>query len=473
MMFSIPILAYHSVSDRGPPDLAPYRVSPSKFRDQMRFLRENNFYSVLLDDWASCLAAKRPLSGRPIVITFDDGYKDFIDAASPILAEYNFRATTFVVTECVGNAADWDNVADPIALMDWDDLRVVQRQGNAVGTHSRKHQRLTELPDTVLLDDCTQARETVRRQLGREVYSMAYPWGESDARVRRIVSEAGYKAAVGLSNSLSNYDDDPMVLPRIEIFGADDIDAFALKVDADGHEREPVRRAISSRVPNTTPRHPDPDRPNVSIASVLSRIGAAIAELETTRADLAHLLPEPVTNDGSGPAHAKLAALFGLSKLETGTRLLVPYEEVSPGIRLGFSPEATLQVRISPKNDQSISPAYCLNTIGFKFNGCGWFSIELKLDTAEIRGASAYQFALSAGVTAPLSGQLILRQFAHGAHHDIFLQSIRVRPDERSYTFSGTFLSHDQDAESTVFILVFRTDQDTDLEIYYSNLYFT
>jgi SAM-dependent methyltransferase len=105
------ILMYHSVADDGPPELGPYRISPQAFRYQMLYPRHHGYYSVTIEDWGACIAAHRPLPGRPVILTFDDGYKDFIENAWPILERADFKATVFVVTELVGRVADWDPAA--------------------------------------------------------------------------------------------------------------------------------------------------------------------------------------------------------------------------------------------------------------------------------------------------------------------------------------------------------------------------
>jgi SAM-dependent methyltransferase len=69
----IPILMYHSVADDGPPELAPYRISPRAFREQLRYLRRHGYYSTTVEEWTACIAARRPLPGRPVILTFDDG----------------------------------------------------------------------------------------------------------------------------------------------------------------------------------------------------------------------------------------------------------------------------------------------------------------------------------------------------------------------------------------------------------------
>lgn len=222
---------YHSIANDGPPELAPYRVSPGAFRRQMLFLQEHGYHSISLTEWAFSIATKRYIPGRPVIVTFDDGYADFVSNACPVLAETGLRATMFVVTGKVGGVADWNKIAGHRpTLLSWDQLRMLQEQGIAVASHCAAHRILTDLSDREIATDCTIARDALRRELGAEVTCVSYPWGISDARVRRICAESGYRSGVGVEPAASGLGDDPMNLPRLEIFGDDDIDAFARKL---------------------------------------------------------------------------------------------------------------------------------------------------------------------------------------------------------------------------------------------------
>src|SRR5947209_2398533 len=166
----VPILMYHSIADDGPAELAPYRVSCAAFRQQMGFLRKEGYHSISLTEWALSIATKRFVAGRPVVITFDDGYADFATNAWPVLAEVNLRATIFVVTGKVGGIADWDRTEQAgLPLLGWDELRVLQQQGNAIGSHCAAHRVLTTLSDEEVAADVNEARGALRRELGTEV----------------------------------------------------------------------------------------------------------------------------------------------------------------------------------------------------------------------------------------------------------------------------------------------------------------
>jgi hypothetical protein len=73
----LPVLLYHRVAMDGPPALSRYRVSPDRFLEQMRWLRSHGYDALTSAELVEHMATRRPLVGRPVVITFDDGTLDF------------------------------------------------------------------------------------------------------------------------------------------------------------------------------------------------------------------------------------------------------------------------------------------------------------------------------------------------------------------------------------------------------------
>ena len=235
---TIPILAYHSIAEDGPPELLPWRITPGAFKEQLCYLQEHGYRSISLDEWADCIAAKTPTMGRPVVITFDDGYESVLTQAAPLLEAAGFRATVFVVTDRVGATANWDTTSGlPLKLMSWDDLRSLKARGFSIGSHTTAHLDLTALTNEEIERDSREARAALRRELGHEVTSVAFPGGTSDARVRAALVRGGYRIGVEIADRRSTLSDDIACLPRIEILAGDDIEGFARKL---GQEDAPV-----------------------------------------------------------------------------------------------------------------------------------------------------------------------------------------------------------------------------------------
>lgn len=249
------ILMYHRIAADGPDALAPYRVHPDEFERQIGFLRAHGYYGITVGEWAEAIRHRRALPGRPVVVTFDDGYRDFHEFACPVLVDMGFAATIFVVADFVGRTSSWDErYGQPADLMSWDQLRGAQRAGMEIGSHTATHQPLTSLPPVVALGLERSARGTFERELGRPVTSLAYPYGMYDTVTKRTMARAGYVCAVTTDEGSASLWGDPMTIPRREVCGDTDIDSFASMVDSAGR-RNHARRA-ASRVRQLGTRRP-------------------------------------------------------------------------------------------------------------------------------------------------------------------------------------------------------------------------
>ena len=136
----VPVLMYHRVASEGPASLARWRIDPAALEHQLLFLRRRGFRSIELEDWEWQRKHSGRLRGRPILLTFDDAYLDFYETAWPIIYRNGFSAHVFVVTEKVGQTADWDaSSGHPAPLMDWDQICLLAGQGVTFGSHLATH----------------------------------------------------------------------------------------------------------------------------------------------------------------------------------------------------------------------------------------------------------------------------------------------------------------------------------------------
>ena len=109
---------YRGVVDEGPAALARFRCTPAAFASQMTWLRANGFHAISSEQLEGCIANRQPFVGRPVLITFDDGFQNFADHAWPILRNNDLTAEAFLVTDLMGESAWWDaEIGPPTPLM--------------------------------------------------------------------------------------------------------------------------------------------------------------------------------------------------------------------------------------------------------------------------------------------------------------------------------------------------------------------
>lgn len=227
----LPILNYHRIATDGPPALARYRTSPDAFREQMRWLRRQGYHTVTSSDLARHGTTGQPLRGRPVLITFDDGYRDFHDTAWPILQAHDFTAEVFIVTDRVGATAQWDaDYGAPAPLMGWDEIQELGAAGIRFGSHMASHSHMNTLSSREIAREAVRSRALLERALDASCLSIAAPYGESSDRFVRIAERCGYAIGVTTAPGFARLGGDPMRLPRIEVPGHWSLDQFASAV---------------------------------------------------------------------------------------------------------------------------------------------------------------------------------------------------------------------------------------------------
>src|SRR3989449_1347163 len=139
----LPILVYHKI-DRIPPGSRYPKnyVTPEQFAAQLVFLARHRYTSVNFTDYLAYRRRERVLPPRAIIITFDDGYRSNRTIALPLLRQYGFGATIFLVAAYVGKTNAWDRDELQEPLLDAADIRALQAGGGggiAVQTRRPPH----------------------------------------------------------------------------------------------------------------------------------------------------------------------------------------------------------------------------------------------------------------------------------------------------------------------------------------------
>lgn len=207
---------YHSVDSTLDDSASFLHVTPRHFAKHMWCLRILGYSCVSLAEALRLHGEEH--KRRFAAITFDDGYRDTLTNALPILLRYGFTATCFAVSGCLGGVNGWDvGKMGRKALMSVEDLNKWHSAGMEIGAHSRTHRRLVLLDDLSLREEIHGAKKELESTLQVPVTSFAYPFGCYDDRCREAVVAAGYSAAVTASMRRSK-NCDVFALPRIGVF---------------------------------------------------------------------------------------------------------------------------------------------------------------------------------------------------------------------------------------------------------------
>lgn len=224
--FYIPILMYHYISVP-PADADVYRrdlsVTPERFREQMAWLKENGYQTITLYHLIYALnIGWPPLPEKPIILTFDDGYVDNYENAFPILREFGFVATFFILTDVTDRGE--------VGYMTWDMLREMHQAGMDIEVHGREHIEYTNRDRDWLIYHLLGPAQTIEAQLGYQPRFIAYTSGRYDAAVIEVAREIGYWGGLTTIQGMHQTKAAPFELQRLRIRGSWDLTTFATVV---------------------------------------------------------------------------------------------------------------------------------------------------------------------------------------------------------------------------------------------------
>ena len=283
----VPILAYHGVTEgveRG--SLGNRRrlhVPAPLFEEHLRLLT-SRWHPIPLSELRARLAGGQPIPKRAVAITFDDGYRNVLSVAWPLLRRFSVPATLFVLTaarptrlwmdrlESAFEFTDvtefqWDGLRVPLNspvareravaliarqlevlgperepklgellrrlhepasppsddrdLLTWDEVRTLQRADLDIGSHADAHEPLASVPLEEVKRRLRESRTRLEAELGPGAYPLAYPYGSWTGGVRSAADSAGFSCALTTDPGLNRPRADPFLLRRY-LVGADD-----------------------------------------------------------------------------------------------------------------------------------------------------------------------------------------------------------------------------------------------------------
>lgn len=232
---------YHSICDE-PETGHPYywiNTSPARFAEHMKYLNDNNYQVISLSETVALISGQSgsllspPASKRYVVLTFDDGYRDFYVHAFPILKRYGFTAEVFLPTAYTDGKRPGLRAKNHLS---WDEVKELQTEGIVFGSHSVDHRLLDILTSKEIEFEITVSKETIENKTGRVVDAFSYPYRFAEHkpsfvnRLQHILEKAGYKHCVTTKIGLTTLPTG-FFLTRLPISTGDDIRLFTAKLD--------------------------------------------------------------------------------------------------------------------------------------------------------------------------------------------------------------------------------------------------
>ena len=224
----VPILMYHRVTDIPGDRLS---IPPNLFAAQLEYLQKKGHHTITLAQLHQYLTAGTTLPAKPVILTFDDAYDDNYTNALPLLQQYGMCGTVFAISQWVDADNGWEDFPGKrkFHTMNWEHLREWHNAGMEIGSHTRTHPLLTTLTDDEILNELIASKSELQERLGITVQFLAYPYGDCDARVKKLTSQAGYLGAVAIYDNAPLLRNDLYGLRRIMISSKNSLKDFAMK----------------------------------------------------------------------------------------------------------------------------------------------------------------------------------------------------------------------------------------------------
>lgn len=225
-MQPIPILMYHSVAETSPPALQTWTCAPAMFAAQMAWLHGQGYTALTVTQFVTLRQNPANLPTKLVILTFDDGYANFLTTALPIMAQYGLASTLYVTTAFV--ACQRHLFGTQPTPLTWAQVREVQQSGLVeIGAHTHDHSPLDRLSAKDAQNEIVMPKHHLEQQLGQPVHSFCYPFGFNNSVVRALVRDAGYSSACAIYYRMSSPHDNALALSRFLIADTTDLSEFA------------------------------------------------------------------------------------------------------------------------------------------------------------------------------------------------------------------------------------------------------
>ena len=211
----VPILMYHRIAvlkGDEPAVTVGLTVDPGEFQLQMAWLHDHGYTTITQLQLYNALMEGAPLPDKPIMLTFDDGYRGIATVAAPMMTQFGFVGTAYIITDRIAQ-----NRKTAPTWLTWPQLRTLEQRGWDIGSHTVSHTEIPNMSPEAAMKTLRQSRFTLERHLGHPVQWFCYPAGSVDAKSVEAVKKAGYVLATTTKSGLTLSAQDPLQLERIRV----------------------------------------------------------------------------------------------------------------------------------------------------------------------------------------------------------------------------------------------------------------
>ncbi|MBD8047211.1 MULTISPECIES: polysaccharide deacetylase family protein [Clostridium] len=220
----VPILYYHSIQKNGENELM---MNPELFRSQIQWLKDNNYTSLTLEELYNYIKFNTPVPEKSVVITLDDGYVDNYTNAMPIINEFDFDATIFMVSDFINN---------PNFLTE-NQLKELEKNKITIESHTVNHLNLANISREKQKEELEESKKHLGSLLNKSVDYIAYPYGSYTDDTKDIAVETGYKMGFSTNSGWASGNSDLFSIPRVYMSDFYDMNEFIRRMTTPEYDK--------------------------------------------------------------------------------------------------------------------------------------------------------------------------------------------------------------------------------------------
>ncbi|MGP4077741.1 S-layer homology domain-containing protein [Halobacillus sp. K22] len=228
----IPLLMYHSLS-KNPADWSSVTISPDKFYEEMLYLKALGMNTINSKQLIDAKNGKAELPDNPVMVTFDDGYRNNYLHAYPVLEKLNMKAVISIIGWSVGRTTDLGEEQDIIPHFTWGEAKEMADSGHVdiqnhsfnlhnlgssngygKGTLPREGETVEEHAER-FKKDTMKIHQLIKEKLGYEPELFTYPYGAYNQTTENALKELGYQATLTTHSGISDLNDGLFQMKRI------------------------------------------------------------------------------------------------------------------------------------------------------------------------------------------------------------------------------------------------------------------
>lgn len=223
------VLAYHKITSF---EFGGTWMPTARFAAQLDALLDAGYLFIDEATFIETLEGGREGSAHEVLLTFDDGYRELLADAAPVLEQRGIPVLLFLVSDFAGRENEWELrlPGRKFRHLDWDEIRELGGRGFTFGSHTCTHRDLRRLPTEVVRTELLVSKRTIEEHVGSPVRSLSYPFGLTAPSVAREAARAGYSAAFTMCPSGPNRRIEPYNLRREGVYIIDTTASLRIKL---------------------------------------------------------------------------------------------------------------------------------------------------------------------------------------------------------------------------------------------------